>query len=301
MDRKILITGASGMLGHYLKKIFVDDSLTTLGRSESNNIRCDLTVSAPDLGGSAFEGVIHAAGTEEEDDAPALNERGTSNLLKALDAAPPKWIVFISSHQVYSRDAGCDIEEIHSTWPSSKAGQSKARAENLLRRWAERNGVVLTVLRPAYMFGQGIKGEMGRLFTTVVNGSYIHIRDNDARLSVVTALDVAKAALAVCATGGTFNVADADSPTLEALTEAMSQNAGTSKRMTHLPRKWADWIWRCFKFVPLVRRELSPETLKRRSTSFTLDASALREHLPEMFNTIEVIARTSTSYPYEEE
>lgn len=43
------------------------------------------------------------------------------------------------------------------------------------------------------MFGNGVGGETLRMFRDAVNGRYIHICGNDARLSIVTAYDVARA------------------------------------------------------------------------------------------------------------
>ena len=48
--KDILITGASGMLGRYLKEIFGSDPdyrVFTLGRGEDNDFRCNLKTGSP--------------------------------------------------------------------------------------------------------------------------------------------------------------------------------------------------------------------------------------------------------------
>lgn len=68
--KDILITGASGMLGRYLKEIFGSDPdyrVFTLGRGEDNDFRCNLKTGAPDFGSQSFDIVVHCAGSEEND------------------------------------------------------------------------------------------------------------------------------------------------------------------------------------------------------------------------------------------
>lgn len=295
----ILVTGASGMLGSYIKDEFRDDKVISLGRGEDNDIRCDLTDSVPDIGSRKFETVIHCAGTEHDKGAEELNFRGTERLIKSLENNLPTNFVFVSSYQVYSEDAGENVDESENLWASTDAGRYKALAENLLKEWAENKGITLTILRPAKMFGEGVKGEMLELFNDALSGKFIHIRGNDARVSVVTALDVAKAAKVLYRDGGIYNVSDNFNPRLIDLVEAMTANAGSKKRMTHLPIKWAEWIWRLGRWIPAVDRNLHPEVVEKRMKSFTINGSKLtRATGMTYFNTLEVIERVSESYPY---
>jgi len=296
----VLITGASGMLGRYLLPLYQSDSVTTLGRSEETDIRCDLRSDTPDLSGRNFELVIHAAGTiEESDDPAALNLDGTLHLLDALSPNPPRQFIFVSSHEVYSRDAGEDIDEQCVTWATSEVGRSKARAEVEVEKWGKAHDIIVTILRPAMMFGDGVHGIPSIIFSDVASGRYIHIRGNVMKLSIVTALDTARAIRALHGIPGIFNVSDGRTPTLLDLTEAMSINAGHHRRMTHLPIKWAramkllaglyppiaDALARAIDFADTPSKTLSNRRL--------LDATGLSLH-----DTIEVIARKDKNYPY---
>lgn len=297
---KILITGASGMLGGYLLSILKDDNVVTTLQRHDADINCDLTKDTPDFGHNTFDLVIHAAGSHDETDAFDLNLEGTQRLLDALDTNPPKEFVFLSSWEVYSPDSGEDVKEDHQLWASTKVGQSKARAEDMVRKWCAGHEIILTILRPARIFGKGVKGEMKTLFNDVINSRYIHIRDNNARLSLVCASDVAEAIKNLHSIGGTYNITDGVGASWIELAEAMSANSGAMKRQTFLPKKWAEVAWKFTPWIPAVKASLSPDTLSRRSKTLTLSDEALNNAIPDWkpYPTIKVISRQDEDYPY---
>lgn len=296
---KILLTGASGMLGRYIRSGLASHDVVTLQRHDAD-IVCDLADEVPDLGNREFDLVVHAAGSCDETDAINVNQLGTINLLKALDENPPKEFVYISSWEVYSQDSGENIDENHQLWATSKVGQSKALAEKEVQQWCDRHEALLTVLRPARMFGKGIKGEMARFFNDVVNARYIHVRGNDARLSLVCALDVAKALEKLHAIGGIYNISDGYGAKWIDLADAMSDNCGQSKRQTFLPEKWAAVAWKYTPWIPAVKASLSPDVLARRCKTLTLSDEKLRQTLQDWnpYPTIDVISRKNQEYPY---
>lgn len=297
----ILITGAGGMLGRYLREQFLDQEIATLGLSDTSDFKTDLTKEEPYFGEKSFETIIHTAGTEEDDSAMALNLEGTKRLLSALEAKIPENFVFISSYQVYSRDAGENIDEDTNTWATTEAGKSKALAEQYLREWCEKRNVNLTIIRPARMFGNGVKGETLQLFNDALAGKYIHIRDNNAKVSLVCALDVAKGIRQLYRHGGVFNAADPNPVRFIEMVEAMTANAGAKKRMTHLPGDWAEWLWRLCRWIPSIDRNLKPETVEKRMKSLTLDGSKFSDESGVFYHdTIAVIERRDMNYPYSE-
>lgn len=297
---KILFTGASGMLGGYLLPMLKElGDVKTLQRHDADFV-CDLASTVPLLGEKAFDLVVHAGGSTEEDTALDLNLKGTRRLLQALEKNPPKEFVFISSWEVYSHDSGENVDEDHQTWASTKVGQSKARAERLVKEWCAERNVTLTILRPARMFGRGVHGEMKILFNDVINSRYIHVRGNEARLSLVCAIDVAKAVVVLHSIGGTYNLTDGNGATWIELAEAMSANTGAMKRQTSLPEKWAAAAWRFAPWLPAVKASLSPDALARRSKTMTLSDEAIRSVLSDWrpYPAIEVISRQNPDYPY---
>ena len=296
---KVLITGAGGMLGRYVADQFTDNEIYTLGLKEDSGFICDLTKSSPDFNGKTFNTIIHCAGTENDALAMELNYEGTRRLVKGLGENIPENFVYVSSHRVYSRDAGENIDEDTNTWATDESGKSKSLAENFLIDWAQKHDVTITIIRPATMFGNGVSGEMLQLFNDAISGKYIHIRDNDARTSIVTALDVAIAIKKLYDKGGIYNATDGKNPRLIDLVEAMTANAGAKKRMTHLPIAWAEWIWRLGRWIPSIERNLSPFVVEKRMKTLTLDGSRLAQKIDmEFHDTIRVIERTDNSYPY---
>lgn len=298
---EILLTGAHGMLGKYVTETFRGEEITTLGKSRKNDIVCDLRKEIPAIPEkSRPELVIHAAGTESPEDAFPLNLDGTRNLLAALEGREPRHFVYISSWRVYSPTSGENVEETAYTWASGDAGKSKVQAERAVSDWCDKNGVTLTILRPSTMFGSGMEGWADRMFNDVVTNRYVHIRGNDARLSVVMALDVARAVRQLYKKGGLYNINDGKQPTYLELAEAMSANSGVMKRVTHLPEKWANVIYAFGRWIPWVRIALDPETLKKRSETLTLsNAKAMAEGCA-FFGVTSVLAHEDSEYPYQD-
>ena len=297
---KILLTGATGMLGGYLLPMLKEgNEVKTLQRHDADII-CDLTAEIPDFGENVFDLVVHAAGSVDDDTALELNLEGTRRLLQALEKNPPDELVYVSSWEVYSPDSGENVTEDHQTWASTRVGQSKALAEQLVKDWCDEKNITLTIMRPARMFGKGMHGEMKRLFNDVVNSRYIHVRGNEARLSLVCAIDVADTIKRLHSIGGIYNISDGKDATWISLAEAMSANSGAMKRQTFLPKQWADTAWRICSWLPAVRASLSTDVLAVRSKTLTLSTLKIKDTLAgwSPYPAIEVISRRCESYPY---
>lgn len=296
----MLLTGAHGMLGRYLASAFSDAEITTLGLSEENDITCDLSAAVPELDGARFDLVIHAAGTRDENRAEGVNLLGTRHLLEALRQAPPAAFLFISTAEVYGRTDGEMLDETTNTWSSNEFGRSKILAEGEIGKAFAATGTVVTVLRPVWMFGAGLSGWQQQMFLDVVSGRYLHVRDNDAVMSAVTAYDVARAARVLWQNGGIYNVSDGKPHRWIDLAEAMSVNAGVSKRMAFLPAKWAALAGRLFGWIPGLRF-LSASELEKRSRSLTFSNEKIRGAVDfDFFDTVDVIARRDANFPYQD-
>lgn len=247
--------------------------------------------------------LFHLAGTDEDTDAEALNVEATRRLLERLESEDkmPRQILYLSSHRVYSADAGEGVDESRMLSPQGEAGRTRALTEQLLEEWAADHGVMLTIVRAAYTFGKGVEGDMRRLFDRVVAGRYVHIRGNDACMSAVTAYDVARTLVALAGHPGVYNVSDGRSHRWIEVAEAMSRNAGDCKRMPHLPAKWAKFIYNWFGALPIVELLLGPKAQGPVSHTLTLDNSRVVETTGiEFYDAMAVVARTEKEYPYED-
>ncbi|MGN0236821.1 MAG: NAD-dependent epimerase/dehydratase family protein [Lepagella sp.] len=274
-----LVTDPEGMVGRYLLPMLSEHSV----------------LSGPTL--------FHLAGTDEDADAEEQNVEATRRLLDWLETEGkmPGQILYLSSHRVYSPDAGEGVDESRMLSPLGEAGRTRALTEQLLGTWAADHGVMLTIVRASYTFGKGIDGEMRRLFDRVVAGRYVHIRGNDACMSAVTAYDVARTLVALTGHPGVYNVSDGRSHRWIDVAEAMSRNAGDCKRMPHLPAKWAKFIYNWFGALPIVELLLGPKAQEPVSRTLTLDNSRVVDATGiEYYDAMAVVARTEKEYPYED-
>src|SRR5689334_18753420 len=71
----------------------------------------------------------------------------TFNLIRALQRSPsiPQRLVYISTSGVYGDCAGEMVEEHRPAQPQSERGQRRLHAERMLREWARRRGVRVTI------------------------------------------------------------------------------------------------------------------------------------------------------------
>lgn len=296
--KRMLLTGASGMLGQYIRREFTDYDIVALGRSGGSDIVCDLTSQTPSLPAAPFDLVIHAGGTESDAGAWELNHGGTLRLLDALSENPPSEFIYISSTAVYGSPEGHGLDEETRRWAVSEAGKSKARAEDEILSKTASWPTVVTILRPAAVFGRGVSGQMLSLFERVVSGRYIHVRGNNACRSLVTALDLAKAARLAAPLGGVFNVTDGRDHTLISLVEAMSANAGSQKRPVHIPDKWLGAACTLSRHIPGLNDMVNMDFFRQMAEDVTFSSIKLMQTGWKPFDTVAVIARTAPDYPY---
>ncbi len=213
----ILLTGASGFLGRIINKNF-KDSIITLGRKNCDIIS-DIANNIPPL--PKVEIVIHAAGkahTVPKNQKEAkqffdINVKGTHNLLKALEqGAIPKSFVFISSVAVYGVETGRLINESSQLLATDPYGKSKIEAERLVTEWANKNGVICTILRLPLIAGINPPGNLKSMIDGIKKGYYFNIDGGRAKKSIVLAEDVAKIIPVAAKIGGIYNLTDSYHP-----------------------------------------------------------------------------------------
>ena len=206
----ILITGAHDFMAPYLFREFQehypsDTSIWMLGRGDLAGMKVDLATESPVMP-AAMDCVIHVDGTDSGsfNAATALDE--VRSLARSLETTPPQSMVYISSSIVYGLNEGESIDEKTPLSPTRRDAQAKRDVEGFLTRWCENNGVKLSILRPAMVVGTGMGGELRRLVNSIYRGTYRHVTGNDARVSVVHAVDVARAARMAVAQSGILAV-----------------------------------------------------------------------------------------------
>lgn len=238
--QKVLITGAGGFLGKYLKQGLVDTGyeIETIGLAgEGNDITCDLSKEVPQLK-NQYLAVVHAAGkahsvpkTEGQKQAFwNVNLGGTENLLKALENSnnTPQTIVFISSVSVYGLDSGENIAETHPLNAEDPYGQSKIKAEEAIAEWSKNHNANYFNLRLPLLAGDNPPGNLGSMIHALKKGYYFRIGKGNAHKSIVLARDVGSfiPKLFDKTQSGAYNLTDGVHPTFAQIEDKIAQEVG---------------------------------------------------------------------------
>lgn len=149
---RVLITGASGMLGRDLQAVLGDRDVTALGRSD-----LDVTDTAATRDAVAgHDVVINAAAytkvddaESHEDDAYAVNATGAANLASAASLAGAR-LVQVSTDYVFDGSATSPYAEDEPYAPISAYGRTKAAGERMA---LEANAGRTFVVRTAWLYG----------------------------------------------------------------------------------------------------------------------------------------------------
>lgn len=298
---RILLTGRFGLLGKYIyKELKSDCEIISLGLNTNNDICVDLSANVPQIN-SEIDILIHCAGSIEDANAMVTNFHGTKNLITAFnDSNKPKQLIYISSLSVYGKESGDEIDEDTPLRPTTEYGRSKMLAEQELQRWSSENNVILTILRPALTFGNGVHGKAKEMFEAICQGRYFHISGNTARRSVVMADDIANAVRLLHNKGGIYNITDGFHPTVIELADAMAANTSSVKRIMYCPLKWLKFAAKIGDKISPFGKFINSSKLNILTLSLTFSNRRLLEATGmSLYNTADVIARRSKDYPYE--
>ncbi len=224
----VYITGISGLLGGYLRRLLSDDGYSVTGTDLRNPDEIpgieitditEYTSYQDSFDHDEVDVVIHSAGRpaifwaeKNPYDAFRIHGQGTLNLLEGVRKAKrkPKF-VYISTAEVY-RLPNTMAEEAP-TDPANFYGLSKLVGERYVRMYGERFGFPFTILRPSAVYGPGAKKGVPYDLTNpfVVGEETVKLYTSpDSRIDYVYIADVADAvgmALGADWDGVTANIA----------------------------------------------------------------------------------------------
>lgn len=250
---KLLFTGGTGFLGRNVRPILDQRyEVTTCGITPDDMIKANLAKEVPELP-EKYDIVLHACGkahvvpkTEAEKQAfYDVNYTGTIHLCDALEkVGVPKAIIFISTMSVYGDVAGSNSTEETPLRGDSPYADSKIKAEQYLTDWCSKNVVVLGILRPSLLAGEGAPGNLGAMVNGIKTGKYLSIAGGKAKKSILMAEDIANLVPLVAKKGGVYNVCDDYNPSFGELEASIAKQLGKRK-----PISIPYWMAKCLALI----------------------------------------------------
>ena len=163
LNRRILITGSSGLVGSALSVSLKEAGagLSLLDVSATGTSRGDVREAARVREAlEGCDGVIHLAaisrviwGEQRPEECWDVNVNGVSNVLEAAARAGNNpWVIFASSREVYGQPSALPASEDTPLAPVNVYGRAKVRGEELVEA-ARRDGVRATTVRLSNVYG----------------------------------------------------------------------------------------------------------------------------------------------------
>ena len=254
---KILITGATGLLGGYLLAALQqrDEQIRALVLPAENAekllaqgvevVRGDVTDAstlAPAV--KNRELIIHLAGMMGVDrplaDYRLVNVSGSENLYRAAQAAGVRRFVQTSSHTVYGLGYGRFLTEKDALRPDPDPySLTKAEGDRLIRRLMLTSSMETVILRPGTFFGPGDRLHFGRIAQRIKNGKGVIIGQGDNALPFCYVTDVVQGFLLAAyhekAPGNVYNISNDRPLTQHELFNAVADDISGERPGRHLP------------------------------------------------------------------
>ena len=265
-DLKVLITGASGFIGRHTQAYLLEMGFTVrvLLRSE-NTLRTENhprlqkyygNIMDPESLKKACEGVgciVHLAGIAhvncDEDYAHKINVGGTKLLLDAAIVRNVEKFILVSSSLA--------VEAMGEPDASTAYGATKLMAEKLIMDEHVKGSIVGVVLRPANVYGVGMRGNIALLIRLITKGLIPGLPALENRLSMVGVNDLSRAiSLSIKserANGRTYLVTDGQQYSISAVERETYKVMGKKMSRLKLPHML---LYLMFLVVDLLGRVL---------------------------------------------
>lgn len=262
--KRILITGASGLIGRALCDVALELGAKVVGAGRSREKFADLEshpgfrflsyeATAPLAFEESVDIVVHAASaaspnlyTTQPVETMLANVVGVHEILKYAVSHPCR-VVYVSSSEVYGKaeprengfvETDCGFVEILN--PRSSYPMGKRAAETLCASYAAEYGVDVSIVRPGHIYGPTASAADGRVSSLwprmAVRGEDIIMKSDGAQIRSYTyAKDCATAILTVALrgkSGEAYNIANPEvACSIRELAEAIAACAGVRLKM----------------------------------------------------------------------
>jgi nucleoside-diphosphate-sugar epimerase len=258
--RRIVVTGAAGMLGTHLVRTLLADGHHVHGVDlrPPNVTHPRLRHSVGDVRDPALlhrvcadaDALVHTAAALPSYPAAtirAVTVTGTRTVLTAARDTRLQRVVLISSTAVYGLPTVVPTPEQHPRAPVDTYSRAKSEAEEIAETFRAQ-GMSLCILRPKTFLGPERLGLFAMLFEWAEEGHHFPVLGRgDVRiqmLAVEDLIDAVTVALHAPAdvANDTYNIAAAEFGTLRADFQAVLDEAGHGKRVIGLPARPALWL-----------------------------------------------------------
>lgn len=281
----VLVTGTTGFIGKHVVRALAKAGWQVRAASRDPTTTRAMAgvepVAMPDLRSPAdwsplikgvshivhLAGIAHAPGALPDELYRRINTDAVGELARAARGTIERLVLISSVRAQAGLAADHLITEKDAPQPTDPYGRSKLEAERLLQA----SGVGFTVLRPAVIYGKGVKGNIASLATLAQTPMPLPFGALDNRRSLLALENLASAIDLVLvspdAAGETYLAADTEPISVAELVTAMREGLGRPPHLVDVPAgalkrlmatfgKEADW--------------------ERLSGSFVIDAAKLR-------------------------
>jgi nucleoside-diphosphate-sugar epimerase len=285
MTKTVLVTGASGFIGASVVRALAKEGFRVRAASRvptAVRLRDGVeSVALPDLRGPVdwtpllegvshvvhLAGIAHSPGTLADDIYVRVNAAAAGELAVAARGRVGRLVLISSVRAQAGLSSDHVITESDRPEPTEAYGRSKLEAERLVAA----SGVPFTVLRPAVVYGRGIKGNIASLATLARTPIPLPFAGLDNRRSLL-ALENLAAAISLVLTseraiGETFLVADDEPISVGTMVAAMREGLGRPPGLVRVPAGAVKRLMASFG------KEAEWERL---TGSFVIDAGKLR-------------------------
>ncbi len=254
---RVLITGATGLLGGHLIKELQQrgediralvlpvenaDKLTAQGVEVVRGDITDASTLGPAVKG--VELVFHLAAmmgvNRPIEDYRLVNVTGSENLYRAAQKAGVRRYVHTSSHCVYGLNLGRFLTEKDPLRPDSHPySVTKAEGDRLMRRLMLDSKVETVILRPGSFFGPGDRLNFGRMAQRMKDGKGVIIGKGDNHLPFCYITDVVQGFLLAAyhdnAPGNVYNITNDEPLTQSEMFNEVADAVGGVRPTRHVP------------------------------------------------------------------
>jgi nucleoside-diphosphate-sugar epimerase len=279
---KIAVTGGTGFIGSALISTLIEQggSVRLLSRAPSTAQRApSISVVTGDLDDPTalsalvrdMHCVIHLAGYAHATSKPIpaeiarhrrINLEGTQNLFRCVAAAGVRRFVFVSSVKAGGEAAHDCLNERSARRPIDPYGLIKRETEEWLFEQGVRSGVEISVLRPALVYGPGVKGNLAALLRAIDRRRFPPVAETHNIRSMVSVQDVVAALLAATvrpeAAGRVCILEDGEAYSTRRIYTAMATALGKSIPVWSLPASVLRGLGRVGDFGETVLRRSLP-------------------------------------------